>query len=37
MTEVVTIVDPDGITDDIGGEPVSLIGVHLPILPIVVS
>ena len=33
MTEIETVVEPDGITDDIGRESVPFIRVHGPILP----
>ena len=37
VAEIEAIVEPDGIADDIGGEPVSFIGVHGPILAISAS
>ena len=37
VAEIEAIVEPDGIADDIGGEPVSFIGIHAPILAISAS
>ena len=37
VAEIEAIVEPDGITDDIGGEPASFIGIHAPILAISAS
>ncbi len=37
MAEVESIVEPDGITDDIGWEPVAFIDSHQPILSISAS
>ena len=34
MAQVEAIVQPNGVTDDIGGESVTLICIHGPILPI---
>ena len=34
VAEIEAIVEPDGIADDIGGELVSFIGIHAPILSI---
>ena len=32
MTQVESVVEPDCITDDIGWEPVTPVGIHRPIL-----
>ena len=32
MTQIESIVEPDCITDDIGREPVTFVGIHGPIL-----
>jgi hypothetical protein len=34
VAEVEAIVEPDGVADDIGWEPVALISIHGPILSI---
>jgi len=34
VAEIESVVEPDGITDDIWGEPVALVGIHWPILSI---
>lgn len=33
MTEIESVVEPDSIADDIWRESMSLVGIHLPILP----
>ena len=37
MAEVESVVQPGRIADDIGWEPVTLVGIHRPILPISAS
>jgi hypothetical protein len=34
MAQVETIVEPDGIGDDVGRESVAFIRIHSPILPV---
>jgi hypothetical protein len=33
VAEIESVVEPDSITDDVGWESMTLIGIHLPILP----
>ena len=34
MTEIETLVEPDGVGDDVRWESIALVGIHPPILPI---
>jgi hypothetical protein len=37
MTQIEAIVEPNGVTDDIGWEAVAFVGTHAPILAISTS
>jgi hypothetical protein len=37
MAEIESVIEPDGVADDIGRESMALIGIHLLILPISAS
>ena len=37
VAEIESIIEPDGVGNDIWGEPVTFIGIHRPILPISAS
>ena len=36
MTQIESVVEPDGVADDVGRESVALVSIHPPILPVTV-